>query len=256
MSSIYDHPGLYDLEHSGKQPDIAFFVQLAAAHRPARVVEYACGNGRLALPLAKAAEAWGGRVTGIDTSRPMVQAARNADPDGEVTWCEADLCSWRPDHPADFIFSGCASLSLLTSQEKQIAAWRNAFESLADGGRFVVAEIMPNYQVLAEAMRSPASAAISLDGDFHDGSQRLVRCRASQYRADLQHMRVRYFYDRFSADAASRFIDDYEAHVFFPNELRLLFRLAGFQIESEWGDYHGGPLTHESRVIILCGRKG
>jgi hypothetical protein len=52
-----------------------------------------------------------------------------------------------------------------------------------------------------------------------------------------------------------RFVNDYEAHVYFPSELRLLFIAVGFEVEAVWGDYQLGPLRHDSRAIIICGRK-
>jgi hypothetical protein len=106
-------------------------------------------------------------------------------------------------------------------------------------------------------MQSPSRSALSLDGDFGDQGQRLLRCRAIRYHAETQRMQVHYFYDRFSKkqERGDRFVDDYEAHIYFPNELRLLFRLTGFEIESEWGDYQGGALDHRSRAIIICGRR-
>lgn len=255
MSSIYDHPGIYDLEHSGPQGDVSFFVELIKSHRPAKILEYACGNGRLTLPVAEAAAAWGGAVSGVDASAPMLDAARQADSKGLVQWHEANLMTWKPSSPCDLLFSGCASLSHLLTLDQQLAAWRNAHASLAPEGRFIVAEVMPDYPTLADAMRSPSRAALFLDGDFDDGAQHLLRCRATRYRADFQRMHVRYFYDCFSADAADRFVDDYHAHVYFPNELRLLFVASGFTIEAEWGDYERGSLRHDSRVIVVCGRK-
>jgi SAM-dependent methyltransferase len=257
MASIYDHPGTYDLEHSGPQSDVAFFEQLVRMHRPTRILEYACGNGRLTIPVAKAAAEWGGAVTGLDVSAAMLQSAEKTEAAGLVQWHKSDVTSWQSDGKFDFVFSGCGSMSHLLSTEEQIAAWRNAFQSLVPGGRFVVAEPMPDYPTLSDSMRSPSRSALCLDGDFEDGDRRLLRCRAVQYRADLQRMKVRYFYDRFLEEDADRFVDDYDAHVFFPNELRLLFCLAGFQIEREWGDYEGGALNHRSRTQIICGlRRG
>jgi SAM-dependent methyltransferase len=259
MSSIYDHPDTYDLEHSGPQPDVEFFIGLVRAHRPARILEYACGNGRLTVPVAEAAVEWQGAVTGIDTSTEMLEAARQNKGADLVTWREEDVTVWRPEGKFDFIFSGCGSMSHLTTTDQQIAVWQNAYQSLDIGGRFAVAELSPDHAALAESMRSPAHGAVTFDGDFGDGKHRLIRCRAVRYRADLQRMKVRYFYDRFPQDArggADRFVDDYEAHVYFPNELRLLFRLSGFKIETEWGGYDGASPGHTTRSMIICGVRG
>jgi len=255
MASIYKNPAIYDLEHASAEPDVPFFTALVKAHRPRRILEYACGNGRVTLPIAEACAEWGGTATGLDTAEAMLESARKRDSGARVSWVNGDLTSWRPAELCDFLFAACSSLSHLTTLEKQLEAWRNAFGSLTEGGRFVVAEVMPDYRTLADSMHSPPRATICLDGDFEKGAERMLRCRAAQFRADTQRMKVHYFYDRASAGNAERFLDDYEAHVYFPNELQLLFLSAGFEIEAVWGDYHRGPLRHDSRAMIICGRK-
>jgi SAM-dependent methyltransferase len=242
MASIYDHPRTYDLEHSGSQPDIRFFQRLVETHRPARILEFACGNGRLTIPMAQTASAWDAVVIGVESSRAMLESARRAENASLVQWKEGDVTSGGTGEKYDFIFSGCASLSHLLTIDDQIAAWNHAFESLASGGRFVVAEVAPDYPTLAESMLSPSHSALRLDGDFEDEDQQLLRCRATHYRADTQRMNVRYFYDRFSkTKKAARFVDDYEAHVYFPNELRLLFRL------TDSTSSRNGGITMEAR---------
>ncbi len=254
MASIYDHPETYDLEHSGPEPDIGFFLRLVETHRPVRILELACGNGRLTIPVAQAASAWGAVVSGVDSNGEMLASARRTTNADLVQWNEGDVTRWNTEEKYDFIFSGCGSLSHLLTIDEQISTWTNAFQLLAVRGRFVVAEVAPDYPAMAESMQSPSRSALCLDGDFENNDQRLLRCRAVRYHAPSQRMRVHYFYDRFSeTKEADRFVDDYDAHVYFPNELRLLFRMAGFQIESEWGDYEGGELKHQSRTIILNG---
>ena len=48
---IYQRPGDYELEHEGDD-DIEFFVELARRLKPKRVLELACGSGRVTEPLA------------------------------------------------------------------------------------------------------------------------------------------------------------------------------------------------------------
>lgn len=256
MASIYNRPDDYKLEHAGPQPDVAFLTALAERWRPERIVEYGCGTGRVTIPLAARARIWDGQVTGVDASEDMVSAARGENGAAAVTWAVGSVPDWRPDDPADLIVSACSSLSHLASETEGLAVWRNARASLRPGGRFLVMEQAPDYATLADSMRTPPRAVVQLDGDAHDGDRRLLRCRSARYFADRQRMSVRFFYDRLAegSDAKDRFVDDYEAHVFFPGELRLLFLAAGFVIEAEWGDYRGGPFVHDSRVMIFCGR--
>jgi len=256
MSFIYEHPKTYDLEHSGPKPDVEFLLAFTRNHRPARILEYACGNGRLTLPLAEAAAEWGGSVTGIDSSQAMLASAKSAPNPHGIIWEGGNVQTWKPPKPLDLIISCCGSLSHLLTIHDQTTTWRNAFASLAVGGRFLIVESAPDYETMADAMRSPARTALCLDGDFNDGKSRLLRCRAAQYQSHTQTLLVKFLYDQLETEKKSaRFVDDYDAHVYFPNELRLLFTMAGFRIEEEWGDFKNTPLSHRSPSLIICGQR-
>ena len=40
MASIYDHPDIYDLEHSDPQKDVDFFLDYAKRLMPKRILEH------------------------------------------------------------------------------------------------------------------------------------------------------------------------------------------------------------------------
>jgi trans-aconitate methyltransferase len=257
---IYAMPDAYDLEHGESEADIGFFTALIQRWRPGSLLELACGNGRVTIPLARAAKAWGGCVTGVELSSEMLESARAKPGSDEVTWCEGDLRAWEVPQPYDLIVSPCASMSHLLSLDEQLTAWRRAYANLNPGGRFVVAEVMANLPVLAESMQIPPRVALEIDGDKADEStgQRLIRYRTTRYRAHEQSATVHSIYDRFSDGACNdpeRFLSDYDCHVFFPRELQLLFIATGFEIEAIWGDYRFRPPTHVSRQLIVAGRK-
>ena len=64
--SHYDNPAYYQKTYAKRRQDVAYYV--AVARSAGHVLEYGIGNGRIALPLARA----GVSVTGIDLSRPML----------------------------------------------------------------------------------------------------------------------------------------------------------------------------------------
>src|SRR5437588_7971212 len=72
---IYHQPGAYDLEHEGDTEDVEFFVRLAVRYKPLRVLELACGTGRVTIPLAEAGEVNGFHVMGLELTPEMLQAA-------------------------------------------------------------------------------------------------------------------------------------------------------------------------------------
>jgi len=71
QNSLYNRPDLYDLMAPRDQALERFYVEMAC-EQGGRVLDLACGTGRLAVPLAQA----GLHVTGGDISADMLQRAR------------------------------------------------------------------------------------------------------------------------------------------------------------------------------------
>ena len=52
-----------------------------------------------------------------------------------------------------------------------------------------------------------------------------------------------------------RYVSDFDCHVYYPREVELLFRLAGFSVEAWFGDYAMPRLRTSSRQLIGVGVK-
>lgn len=257
---IYDDPDSYDLEHSKAETDVAFFCSLARHRKPARILELACGNGRITLPLAAQAEGWGGKVVGLDSNAEMLENGRKKSSAHNLTWIQGDLREWHEENGFDLVICPCSSMSHLLDLKDHLRAWKTAFNNTQPNGAFVVAEQMANIPVLAESSIVPPRVLLEIDNDTQrqnppGESERLVRYRATRYFADQQRAVVRFLYDKMGRESAvtERFLSDYESHVFFPRELELLYTWAGFTIQKVWGDYQGGPFRERSRVMIISG---
>lgn len=256
-SNIYNDPELYGLEHSGDSQDLAFCIRFARTHRPVRILEIGCGDGRLTIPVAEAAAEWGAAVCGLDTSRPMLDRAMSKSGADTVDWIEGDVRTFERPSGFDWIYSGCSTLSHLTTSADLLAAWRTASSNLSAGGRFLVAELMADLPALAESMSSPPRVPVQFDLEAGNGADHLVRYRATLYQAHTQTADVHYLYDHFERgrDDAERRLSQFRAHVFFPHEFQLLFLAAGLELEHLWGDFRGSRLASHSRHLIGCGRK-
>ena len=66
-SAHYDDPAYYTSVYVRRQDDIRYYVRCAQS-RGATVLEYGCGNGRIAIPMAQA----GNDVVGVDLSASML----------------------------------------------------------------------------------------------------------------------------------------------------------------------------------------
>jgi SAM-dependent methyltransferase len=260
--AIYQRPDDYDLEHAGDTEDIDFFVDQVVRAKPRRVLELACGNGRVTVPLAEAGAKHHFDVMGLELVPEMLEAARTRAEEApaavrkRLTLVEGDMRTWRSETPFDMIVTPCSSVCHLLELEDQLAAWRSAFENLAPGGRFIVDVTMADLGSYAESYRTRRGEPMEVDLDTYEEASktRMIRYRTTRYLPDLQRARIRFLYDKFvDGGQPERSISDFESHVYYPREMRLLFLHSGFEVTEVFGDYRGGPLRPDSPQMIFTG---
>lgn len=262
--AIYQRPQDYDLEHVGDTDDIDFFVSLVTRLQPRRVLELACGNGRVTLPLAQAGAAHGFEVVGLELVPEMLQAAQKRQEEAEpavrerLRLVEGDMRDWKAEQPFDVIVTPCSSVCHLLTLDDQLAAWNCAGDNLHSGGRFVVDVTMADLNSYADSLRSPPRELVEIDLDTFDAETRtrLIRYKTTRYLAHEQKARIRFLYDKYVGnEPPERSVSDFESHVYYPQEIHLLYRHTGFTVETVYGDYRGRPLAPSSPQMIFCGVK-
>lgn len=257
-AEIYDRPDDYDLEHEGDDQDARFYARLIRRLHPSRVLELACGSGRITGALASALP--NAEIVGIDASAAMLERAVEAQSQwpaerrGRVSYREGDMRQWQDhDQPFDVVLlAGCSASHLLTLDDRR-RTWQNAYRRLRPGGAFILDASTPDLATLAESQRVKPRAHLQFDIDAirDDGEgPRLLRCTATAYEPHEQRADVRYFYDRFTPDSAGRFVSDFQSHIYFPSELELLFVTSGFQVGQRYGDYTFAPFGRTSPYLI------
>jgi SAM-dependent methyltransferase len=264
MEAIYERPRDYDLEHEGDEEDVAFYLQLVARWQPRRVMELAAGSGRVTIPLARAAASRGIQIVGLEREGPMLEEAKRkrAGLDEHarrcLTFSEGDMRAWRAEQPFDLVIAPCSSLSHLLTLDDQVAAWRCAWDGLADEGRFIVDLTMPNLATYADSMQTPPRTFVEVDIDTRDPitGTRLLRYKTTRYVPHEQRAEIRFLYDKFpDSSQVDRYVSDFDSHVYYPREVELLFRLTGFRVETWFGDYAMRQLRTSSRQLIGVGVK-
>lgn len=264
MTQLYRRPDEYDLEHLGDEEDVRFYVELAKSLRPKSVLELACGTGRITLPLAEQGVRSGFSIVGLDSETTMLKQARDkarqisAAARKRIELVQGDMRKWRRREPFQLIIVPCASITHLLELEDQLAVWRRAFENLRPGGRFVVETTMPNFSAYADSFANPPRTVVEIDRDVTVSARkiRLIRSRTVTYVPNEQRAKIRFIYDKYKGkNRVESYIDDFESHVYFPRELRLLFLHTGFEIEDVFGDYDRQALQASSGQMIMIGRK-
>ena len=213
-------------------PTVDTLAELAAG---GRVLEFAIGTGRVAVPLAER----GVRVAGIDNSGPMLDRLR-AKPGAErVRAVAGDMATTRLEGEFSLVYLVFNTIFNLTTQDGQVACFQNAAAHLRPGGRFVIEARVPELQ------RLPLGQTVLPWRADPDGFSYYV------YDVVTQRLGGRH-YDLVDGGLRPRPI---EMRYAWPAELDLMARLAGLRLEHRWADWDGAPFTGLSPAHVSVYRK-
>ncbi len=248
----------YDLEYQSVTLDIEFYQEMArrVGANP-RLLELACGSGRLVLPLARA----GFRVTGLDYSAEMLKLARqrlsqeSAAVQGRVQLHQGDMRDFdlAPNAQFDLILVALNSFQHLLTQPDQLACLQNIRRHLAPAGLFIVDVYNPE-----EKENYPADGRLEYNGSFANpnsgGSVQVFLSTTAEPALQLRH--YTYFYDETAPDGVlRRSVAELDLRYIYRFEMELLLAAAGFAIEEFYGSHEFdeyGPGSN--KLIYVCRR--
>ena len=249
---MWNDPDLYDLENADDPAfDLAFWESVVRSVAPARMLELACGTGRLTVPLARLGVVE--ELVGLDSSAPFLDRLRSRLSDGDpVTLVEGDMRAPSVDGPFGLITIPFNSLAYLITREDRLACLRAARELLADGGRLAFDLVQPRYDFLSEAAAPCAPQRIDADHPAIEyGVTRFIRTFADTYDTASQTLHSTNRYEIYRADGSVEHrIADLDWHIYFPEELELLLAASGFEVLERYGDYDRSPWDRGSRRYL------
>jgi SAM-dependent methyltransferase len=262
---VGDNAELYDIENAFFDYDIPFWESLIEELRPRRVLELACGTGRLLLPMAVKGRALvpGFRIVGLDKSATFLAAARQklaeADPGliEVVTLVEGDMTAFDLQSRFDLIVLGFNGLGVLRTIDDQLACLGTARRHLAPGGRFTLDQEMPPLELLAEFALPwpPLRLAQDLPPVPAFGISRVLIYAADRYDSLTQtayrHFRKEFLYED---GRQVHVVHDLDLHLYFPREMELLVRLAGLVPIEQYGSYRRAPFDQRSSRFLWVTR--
>ena len=260
---MHDNAWLYDLENRDFRADIPFWESILDDYTPKRVLDVACGTGRITFPLLE--HGWGRDsafcMVGLDNSPPLLTRAQEliAERDeplrAAVHLVEADMRSFDLGEQFDLILIGFNSLAYIHTLEDHRSCLRAIRRHLAPGGHFAFDLIVPHFSFLAEAQLPVPAVRLEVDIAAPElGVKRLLRFATERYDAVTQTDDTTYFYEIYHADGRyERFTDDLAWHMYFPHELTILLEEAGFTPVERWGNYARAPFGPRStQYLWVC----
>jgi SAM-dependent methyltransferase len=243
----YDDPAYYTSTYAQRIEDVTFYVDLAR-RAETEVLEYGVGNGRVAVPIAR----HGVPVVGVDHSIPMLadlrrrlRAEAKAVRD-RVRIVRGDMRTVQLGRRFGLVIAPFnTALHLYTRDDvEQFLARVRAH--MAPRARFVVDMSMPLLDDLtrppskpfrAPRFRHPTAGVVVHNREFFDYD--LVR----------QVLFVSMEFEPVSGPRPA-WATPLAHRQFFPQEWEALLHYNGFEVEQVDGDFHGGPLTGESDVMV------
>ncbi|WP_406164899.1 class I SAM-dependent DNA methyltransferase [Streptomyces sp. NBC_00996] len=223
VAAAYDESSADMFAPSVVEPVVDVLAGLAGG---GRALELGIGTGRIALPLARR----GVPVHGMDLSRAMVTRLR-AKPGGDAIGITiGDFATTRVDGRFSVACLLFNTIMNLTTQEAQVACFRNVAAHLEPGGSFVIEVMVP------ELRKLPAG-------------QNVVPFQVSPTRWAFD------IYDVATQATSSNYVEvvdgrgTYRSIPFryvWPSELDLMAQLAGLRLRGRWAGWTREAFTSES----------
>lgn len=258
LLDVYQQPDDYDQVHGQGAEDADFWVALCERLRPASVLELATGTGRLLLPLARA----GFDVTGIDVVPAMLEGAARAlrleaaDVQARVRLAQHDMRDFALGARFDLVFIGYNSVLHLLTTADRAAMFNAAFAHTATSGRFAVDVFNPDLAMLAAAQRSATAGELEMALEDPERGRRVYRSASHRYDDATQTMTTHYVTDEMVRGVSRPGIEEtVDYHIYFGEEVRLLFQQAGFVVEAAYGGYAFEHFEGGCPRIIMVGRR-
>lgn len=208
---------------------------LAGLAGDGRALELGIGTGRVALPLARRGVA----VHGIDLSRAMVARLRAKPGGDEIGVTIGDFATTRVGGAFSVAYLVFNTIMNLTTQDAQVACFRNVAAHLAPGGRFVIEVSTPDLRLLP-----PGQNAVP----FHVSP---TRWAYDLYDVATQAMSSNYIE---VVDGRGRYRSIPFRYV-WPAELDLMAQMAGLRLRDRWDGWTRAPFTSESRQHVSIWQK-
>jgi SAM-dependent methyltransferase len=232
VAARYDESSAEMFDPAVVEPAVDFLAELAGS---GRALELGIGTGRIALPLAQR----GVPVHGIELSKAMVARLR-AKPGGEdIGVTIGDFATTRVDGTFSVAYLVFNTISNLTTQEAQVACFRNVAAHLEPGGCFVIEVGIPELQRLppGETFRVFHASETHWGIDEYDvAAQGLISHHFELVEGTIERLSMPFRYT-------------------WPAELDLMAQLAGMTLRERWSGWKREPFTSGSRKHVSVWEK-
>lgn len=244
---------LYDLDLQDDPGDLDLYLALAD-RADGKILELACGTGRLSVPLALA----GHPVTAVDVDPAMLDRARTratdaALPADRLELVEADLVDLRLPDAGTYALAFIAlnSIMLLTGREAQRAAFRTLATHLAPGGIAAVDAWLPDADDLA---RFDGRVMLEWPRPDPETGAVVTKTGSAQHDAATNTVMLHAIYEEgHQGEPTRRWVRQDRLRLISSDELAAFAEEAGLRVEILAGGYDLSPIGPGSeRAVVIA----
>ncbi len=243
IAERYDETSIDMYRPEVLEPAVEFLASLSGRSRSesgrsesGTALEFGIGTGRLALPLSRR----GVRVHGIDISEAMLDQLRRKQGSEAIELTTGDFAATRIGSTFDLVYLAFNTITNLTTQDQQVACFRNAAAHLEPGGCFVIEVFVPDLRRVPPGERVRVFDARPTHFGFDEYTDFVGQILHSHhYWTDDAQLRT--------FAAPYRYV--------WPSELDLMARLAGMTLRERWAGWTREPFTDESTSHVSVWQK-
>jgi SAM-dependent methyltransferase len=232
VAARYDETSAEMFDPAAIDPAVEVLAELAG---DGRALELGIGTGRIALPLAQR----GVPVHGIELSKAMAARLR-AKPGGDaISVTIGDFATATVDATFSLVYLVFNTIGNLTTQDAQVACFRNVAAHLEPRGCFVIEVGVPELRSLppGETARVFHISETTWGIDEYDVATQGLRSHHFELvKGTVEHLSIPFRY-------------------VWPSELDLMAQLAGMRQRERWSDWTREPFTSDSRKHISIWEK-
>jgi len=217
---------------------VDFLVEQLDLREGTRVLDLACGRGRIALPLAQR----GCRVTGLDLSpRSLELARRGAEAAGvELELLHRDMRELDAVEAFDVVLNVFSSFGYFAEQPDDERVVRAVARALVPGGAFFIDTV--NAITLAPRFREREWS------ELEGGVTLLERRSWDQLRGRMETTWT------FVRPDGSRTEAAFSLRMYTAAELVAMLGAAGLEVDGAWGGWDGADLADGHRILLRARR--
>jgi len=247
MSDYDSIAPFYDIEHAQFDEDLDMYRNFAELSG-GKILELACGSGRLLLPLARD----GFQVMGVDTSVAMLKLAEHALAEagvgGRCQLVQQDMCTLQLPHKFRLAMIALGSFGHIVRRVQQQQALAAIRAHLSPGATFVL-DISNEDARYMEHL----SGQMLHQGTWQQADGSYVTHFLSPASSNTHHLLdLTHFYEvHRQGEAVRRTVSQTSLYLFERNETELLLEHAGLHVKEVYGTYEFGPYEHDSPRMIF-----